>query len=76
MGDANTPGNISMSLYDIKPVYLMIVACEEKEWLNKDRKLFDKTHHKMVAAPLYRVNVIDDCNQFMGNVDIDAQLRG
>ena len=40
------------------------------------QKMFDKTQYNMVAALLYRVYVIDDCNHFMGNVDIDDQLRG
>ena len=49
VGDAKSPGVISMLLYDTKPVYLIIVACEEIKWLKKDHKLFDKTQHKMVA---------------------------
>ena len=65
-----------MSLYDTKPVYLMSVDCEEIKCLKKDRKLFDKTQQKMVATPFYRVNAIDDYNQFMGNLDISDQLRG
>ena len=76
VGEAKALGIISMSIYDTKPVYLMSVACEEIKWLNKDLKLVDKTQHTMVAAPFYRVNVIDDYNQFMGNVDIADQLRG
>ena len=65
-----------MSLYDTNPVYLMSVACEEITWLKKDHKLFDKMQQKMVAAPFYLVNVIDDYNHFMGNVDITDQMRG
>ena len=53
VGDAKSPGVISMLLYDTKPVYLIIVACEEIKWLKKDRKLFDKTQHKMVAPSFY-----------------------
>ena len=76
VGDAKAPGITWMSLYDAKPVYLMSVACEEIKWLKKDRKLFDKTQQKMIAAPFYWVNVIDDYNHFIVNVDIADQLRG
>ena len=76
VGDAKAPGIISMSLYDTKPVYLMIVSCEEIKWIKKDCKLFDKTQQKMVSAPFHRVNIIDDYNHFIGNVDIADQLRG
>ena len=38
----------------------MSVACEEIKLIKKDRKLVDKTQQKMVAAPFYQVNVIDD----------------
>ena len=60
MGDAKAPVIISMSLYDTKPVYLMSVDCEEIKCLKKDRRLFDKMQQDMVAAQLYRVNVIYD----------------
>ena len=54
----------------------MSVSRQEIKWLNKDRKIFDKTQQKMVAALFYQVNVIDCYNHFMGNVDITDQLRG
>ena len=53
MGDAKAPGVISISLHDTKPMYIMSVAFEEINFLKKDRKLFDKTQQKMVAAPFY-----------------------
>ena len=76
VGDAKDPGIISISQYDTKLVYLMIVSCEEIKCLKKDQKIFDKMQQKMVAAPFYRVNVIDYYNHFTGNVDIADQLRG
>ena len=69
-------GVLSMSLYDTKSLYLIIVACEGIKWIKKDCKLFYETQQKMVAAPFYLVNVIDDYNHFMGNIDITDQMRG
>ena len=69
-------GILSMSLYDTKSLYLIIVACEGIKWIKKDCKLFYETQQKMVAAPFYQVNVIDDYNHFMGNIDITDQMRG
>ena len=65
-----------MSLYYTKSLYLIIVACEGIKWIKKDCKLFYETQQKMVAAPFYLVNVIDDYNHFIVNVDIADQLRG
>ena len=76
MVDTKAPGIVSMSLYDTKHMYLINVSCEDKKWIKKDRKLFDKTQQNMVAAPFYRINVLDYYNHFMGNVDITDQLRG
>ena len=53
MGDAKAPWIISMSLYDTNPMYLMIIACGEIQFLKKERKLFNQTQQKMVAAPFY-----------------------
>ena len=49
---------------------------EEIKWLKKERKLFDKTEQKIVAAPFYQVNAIDDYNHFIGNADMADQMRG
>ena len=54
----------------------MSVACEWIKWIKKDRKLFDKTQQKMVAALFYQFNVIDYYNHFKGNVDTADQLKG
>ena len=37
--------------------------------------MFDKMQQDMVAAQLYRVNIVYDYNNFMGYIDISDQLR-
>ena len=44
--DANSPGIISMSLYEGNALYLMSVYCEEIKRLKKERKIFDKCNRR------------------------------
>ena len=76
VGDSKIEGLVSLSLYDLKPFYMMTMACEKVEWTLKNRKLWDKSQLKMVDKPFYRLNIVDEYNTHMNNVDVADQLRG
>ena len=76
MGDSIIEGLVSLSLYDLKPFYMMTMACEKVEWTLKNRKLWDKSQLKMVDKPFYRLNIVDEYNTHMNNVDVADQLLG
>ena len=67
---------VVVSLYDTKPVYLLLNACENIQWTKKERKncgIMKKG--KKVDALFYRLNQIDEYNMGMGNVYQEDRLR-
>ena len=75
VNDPECSGFISLSLYDQKPVYLLSNACNNIEWVQKERIVWHKEKGEKVKVPYYRLNVIDLYNHNMNNVDITDQLR-
>ena len=74
-GDSACPGLVAASLYDSKPVYFLSNACTSVTWSKKERKIFHKEMGKCVQVPFYRLNIVDQYNNGMGNVDQADQLR-
>ena len=75
VNDPACDGFLALSLYDQKPVYLLTNACNNVEWIKKERSCWHKEKGKKVNVPYYRLNVIDMYNHNMNNVDIADQLR-
>ena len=75
VGDMRCKNLIAVSFYDSKPVYLISNACEKIHWLEKRRKLWHKERGMKVDAPFFRLNIVDEYNNGMGNVDQADQLR-
>ena len=69
------PDLLAVSVYNTKMVHFLSMACESIKWIEKSRKVFDKSLKKMVNAKFLRLNVNDDNNNGMGDVDIADQLR-
>lgn len=74
-GDPKCPDVCVLSFYDSKDVYLMSTACSTLKWVEKERRVFDKTQQKMVKMKFLRHQMIDDYNNFMNKVDQADQLR-
>ena len=75
VGDKECKNLIAASFYDSKPVYFISNACEKIHWLEKRRKLWHKERGMKVNAPFFRLNIVDEYNNGMGNVDQADQLR-
>ena len=67
---------IAASVYDTKPVHLLSAVASEVIWVQKLRKLFNKTQRKNMDFKHLRLNLINDYNNEMGDVDRTDQLRG
>lgn len=75
VGDSKCKDLVSMSFYDSKPVYFVTNACKSVKWVEKKRKLWHKERGKKVMVPFFRLNIVDEYNNGMGDVDQADQLR-
>ncbi len=63
------------SLYDMKPVHMLLTVEENMYWVAKKRKVWSAVHREIRETGLLRLNFIDIYNQNMIGVDISDQLR-
>jgi len=75
VGDSGCPDLLAVSVYDTKPVHFLSMACDSVKWIEKSRRVYDKSSKKMVDSKFLRLNINDDYNNGMGDVDIADQLR-
>ena len=66
---------VACSVYDTKPVNFLSMCTESIVWVEKKRKVFDKSTNQYVDFRFLRLNINDEYNQEMGDVDISDQLR-
>ena len=45
--DPQCPSLLAVSIYDTKPVNFLSIAAEKIYWVEKERKVFDRTIRKM-----------------------------
>ena len=74
-GDPKCKYIVVVSMYDTKPVYLLLNAYEKIQRTKKERKLWHNEKGKKVDAPFNRLKLINKYNMVMGNVDQADQLR-
>jgi len=75
VGDSKIKNLVALSFYDSKPVYFISSMCEKIQWVQQNRNLWHKELGRKVNAPLFRLNIVDENNNGMGNVDQADQLR-
>jgi hypothetical protein len=73
--DLECPQMVAFSVYDTKPVHFLSMACTGLKWIEKKKKVFDKSVNKNVAMSFLRTEVTDNYNNGMNNVDIADQIR-
>lgn len=73
--DPECPQMVAFSVYDTKPVHFLSMACTGLKWIEKKKKVFDKSVNKNVAMSFLRTEVTDTYNNGMNNVDIADQIR-
>jgi len=76
IGDPDCPSLLAVSVYDTKPVHFLSSCAESIKWIEKKRKVFDKSTKRMKQMTFLRLNINDDYNYGMGGVDIADELRG
>ena len=74
-GDPKRKDLVMVSLYNNKPVYLLLNACNNIQWTKKERKLWHNEKVKHVYASFYRLNLIYEYNMGMRNDDQSDQFR-
>ena len=74
-GDPSCKDFVAVSFYDSKPVYFISTACNNVKWVKKQRKLWHQEKGKKVTVPFFRLNIVDEYNNGMGDVDQADQLR-
>jgi hypothetical protein len=73
--DPECPQMVAFSVYDTKPVHFLSMSCTGLKWIEKKKKVFDKSVNKNVAMSFLRTEVTDNYNNGMNNVDIADQIR-
>jgi len=58
-GDEVCSGLVSVSLYDIKPLYFLSMVCENIIWIKKMRQVYNTQGLKRFKMPFYRLNIVD-----------------
>ena len=74
--DPECPNLVAFSVYDTKPVNILTMACANLEWVEKQKKVWDKNAGATISMKFLRPGVINDYNNGMNNVDQADQLRG
>ena len=74
-GDSDCPDLVPCSVYDTKPVNFLSMCTDSIQWVEKKRKVWDKSAKQMVDFHFLRLNINDEYNKEMGDVDISDQLR-
>jgi len=70
-GDADCPSLVAFSIYDMKPVHFLSMACTSIKW-----HVYNKTSNQKVRMKFLRSGLIDDYNNGMNKVDQADQLCG
>ena len=64
-----------ISLYNIKPFYMMIIVAPDVTWNKRSMEIFCTFFEKKVQVPSYCLNMANIYNDNMGEVDVGDQLR-
>ena len=75
VGEPTIKDMVEISLYDLKPFYLMTNTWTEIRWIQKHREVWSSSLKQIIKITYYRLNVIDIYNHNMNNVYISDQLR-
>jgi len=67
--DPECPNLVAISVYDTKPVNILTMACANLEWVEKQKKVWDKNAGATISMKFLRPGVINDYNNGMNNVD-------
>jgi hypothetical protein len=70
------PDLFAVSVYDTKPVHILLTAADCVEWIVKTRKVWDTATQQRAIMKYLCLNVIEDYNHHMNSTDIADQLRG
>jgi hypothetical protein len=65
-----------VSVYDTKPVHILLTAVDCVEWIVKTRKVWDTASQQRAIMKYLCLNVIEDYNHHMNSTNIADQLRG
>ena len=68
------PNLVAFSVYDMKPVHFLSMACTGLKWIEKWQKVFDKSVEQNVSMSFLRTEVTDTYNNGMNDVDVADQL--
>jgi len=74
-GDPLCPALVAVSVYDTKPVHFLSMICQEINWIQKERSVFNVDTNRMESMTFLQLNVNDSYNNDMGHVDVSDQLR-
>jgi hypothetical protein len=70
------PNLLAVSVYDTKPVHLLLTASDCVEWNVMQKKVWSKKAKKKSFVKFLHLNMIDDYNHNMDLVDLADQLWG
>ena len=73
--DPECPNLIAFSVYDMKPVHFLSMACTGLKWIEKWQKVFNKSDvEQNVSMSFLQTEVTDMYNNGMNDVDVADQL--
>ena len=64
-GDSHCPDFVACSVYHTKPVNFLSMCTESIQWVEKRRKVFDKSVNQIVDFHFLRLNINDEYNKEM-----------
>ena len=64
-GDSDCPDLVPCSVYDAKPVNFLSMCTDSIQWVEKKRKVWDKSAKQMVGFHFLRLNINDEYNKEM-----------
>jgi hypothetical protein len=73
--NTNGPVILAASVYDTKPVHILLTIAENVEWIDIERLVWDKILQKYHKIKFKHLNLIHVYNLGMGMVDLADQLQ-